>query len=317
MIECIIEERRKHPTWGSRKIRARLQRAGVEDPPASSTIGDILKRRDMVKPRRRRGRRPHGVSRPLTEASYANHVWTIDHKGWFRTRDGRRCDPLTVKDLFSRYMLGVKAVPDQSYERAREALIELFSIYGMPRIIRSDNGSSFASTGVGRLSRLGVWLLLLDILPEYIAPGHPEQNGSHEQTHRILKDETTRPPKANRQAQQRRFNRWREEYNQERPHESLGMKSPTELYECSQRPYDGVLHEPSYPEPFAVRRVRSNGQIKWQGKRRFIGEALIGQRVGIELSEDGIHRVFFASIPLGNLHDVETGGLRPTASTSS
>lgn len=313
LIHMMIEERRLHPTWGPKKIRARLLMRGVARPPAASTIGTILKAQGMVRSRTRSRTQPAGPRGPLTEPEAPNEVWTVDFKGWFRTKDGVRCDPLTIKDLYSRYVLSVRALPNQTVEETRRAFTAVFKQYGLPQVIRSDNGSSFASTSAGRLSRFSVWLMQLQITPEFIAPGHPEQNGSHEQTHWILKNETTRPPASNRQAQQRRFNRWREEYNQLRPHEGLGMRTPQELYKPSWRPFTGLLLQPSYPDSFHVRRVRSSGQIKWQGKLRYISEPLIGQLVGVAPSNNGVHEVFFASRYLGDLHDAEAGGLRPGA----
>ncbi len=313
--ERIIYERLKHPRWGPKKIREILNRKGwAGKVPASSTIGGILSRADLVKPRKRRRHRRPSFKGPLREARYPNHIWAVDYKGWFRTRDGERCEPLTVSDVYSRYVLEVKGLVDQSYERAWKVFDDLFGTYGLPEVIRSDNGGPFASTGAGGLSRLSVWWVLLGINLELIAPGHPEQNGVHERMHLTLKEETCKPPAGNRRAQQRRFNRWRREFNEERPHEALDMQTPSQRYRRSSRHYDGKLKQPTYPEGYEIRRVRSNGEIKWKGRKRFIGEALKGTLVGVKSVEEDWNQVYFGSILLGDLHESDTGGLRSSIS---
>ena len=311
----IFRERLKHPSWGPKKIRVLLEEQGGREPiPAVATIGNILSRAGLVKSRRRARQANPKWQEPLTEARVPNQVWAVDYKGWFRTRDGQRCDPLTVSDLCSRYVLDVRGLPDQSYERARKAFEELFRQYGLPEIIRSDNGGPFASTGPGGLSRLSIWWILLGIRPELITPGHPEQNGIHERMHLTLKQEACQPPSANRRAQQRRFNQWRCQFNEQRPHEALGMKMPAERYHGSERQYSSRLVEPSYPEGYQVRRVRSNGEIKWCGRKRFVGTVFKGVPVGVKRVDLGRSQVYFGSILLGDLHDVDSGGVRPTVS---
>lgn len=313
----VIDERLKHPRWGPRKLRAVLIRGGKgEGVPAASTIGGILKRVELVKSRRRRGHWPRPMSVPLTEAAYPNHVWAVDYKGWFRTRDGKRCEPLTVSDLDSRYLLGVKALQDQSHERAKKVFKKLFKKYGLPEIIRSDGGSPFASSGAGRLSRLSVWWIQLGIRPELIAPAHPEQNGIHERMHRTMKAEACQPASKSQEGQQRRFDRWRKEYNEERPHEALGMQTPCQRYVRSPKRYSGKLQRPVYPEWYSERRVRHNGEIKWHGKMCFIGEALKGTFVGLEQVEKGRSRVYFDKILLGDINDPDTKGIRSSACSS-
>lgn len=311
----IFRVRLKHPSWGPKKIRVLLEEQGGREPiPAIATIGNILSRAGLVKSRRKPRQANPKWQEPLTEAGVPNQVWAVDYKGWFRTRDGQRCDPLTVSDLSSRYVLDVRGLPDQSYERARKAFEELFMQYGLPEIIRSDNGGPFASTGPGGLSRLSIWWILLGIRPELITPGHPEQNGIHERMHLTLKQEACQPPSANRRAQQRRFNQWRCQFNEQRPHEALGMKRPAERYCVSERQYSGRLVEPTYPEGYQVRRVRSNGEIKWCGRKRFVGTVFKGVPVGVKRVDLGRSQVYFGSILLGDLHDVHSGGVRPTVS---
>ena len=169
----------------------------------------------------------------------------------------------------------------------------------MPRAIRSDNGPPFASVGAGGLSRLSVWWLKLGIRPERIAPGKPQQNGRHERMHGTLKAATATPPAATLAAQQRRFNRFRREFNEERPHEALGQKPPASLYRVSAKPYPCALREPTYDNDHAVRRVHTNGEIKWRGEFIFISEVLVGEPVGIAESAGGDWRVSFADVELG------------------
>lgn len=312
-VDRIIGQRLKHPRWGPKKIRILLCEQSLPGPvPAPSTIGNILDRAGLVKPRKRARRRRRSLQGALTEAHRPNEVWAVDYKGWFPMGNAQRCDPLTVSDLYSRYVLGITAVPDQGYAAAREVFERLFRRHGLPEVIRSDNGSPFASTGAGGLSRLSVWWILLGIKLELIAPGHPEQNGSHERMHLTLKQEACRPPSANRRAQQRRFDRWRKEFNEQRPHEALQMKRPDEMYYCSSRAYPKNLIEPSYPHGYQLRRVRSNGQIKWCGRKRFIGEALKGTSVGVKRVDENHSQVYFGSILLGALYDADSRGLQPS-----
>lgn len=311
--ERIIVERLKHWSWGPKKIRELLLRKnGGGVVPAASTIGDILKRAGLVSKRRRR-RRGAYYSGPLTEPGYPNHVWAVDYKGWFRTGDGMRCEPLTVSDLYSRYVLEARALPDQSLEGARRVFEEVFEEYGKPEVIRSDNGKPFASRGSGGLSRLSVWWVLLGIKPEFIVKGHPEQNGVHERMHLTLKNEATVPCSRNLTEQQERFNMWRREFNEKRPHEALQMKVPAQMYRRSARSYHrGVNNERhiKYPEGYKVRRVRSSGEIRWKGELRFIGAALTGTMVGIKQVGEGHSQVYFDTILLGDLYDSDYTGLR-------
>ena len=311
-VDRIIQEKLKHPRWGPKKIRVLLQDRGRGPVPAASTIGHILDGAGLVRPRKRRRRCSRSLQGPLTQARRPNHVWAVDYKGWFRTRDAQRIDPLTVSDLYSRYLLQVKAVPNQSYKYAREVFDQLFCQYGLPEIIRSDNGNPFASTGACGLSRLSVWWILLGIKLELIAPGHPEQNSIHERMHLTLKQEACQPAAGNQGAQQRRFNQWRREFNEKRPHEALAMKKPAQLYRRSHVPYSKTITELSYPSGYFVRRVRTSGEIKWSGRKRFIGQALKGVRVGLKRVDENRSQVYFGSILLGDLYDTDTRGLRPT-----
>lgn len=307
----IIEEKMKHLAWGPKKIMAILIKDLPGKAPSLSTVGNILMRAGLVKKTKRRTKAVR-INTTLTVAKYPNHVWAADYKGWFRTKDGVRCEPLTISDHHSRNIIAVIALPSQRYEGTREAFEAVFKRYGLPDIIRCDNGGPFASKGVGRLSRLSVWWIELGIEPQFIEPGHPEQNGIHERMHLTLKYEATRPPSANLKAQQRRFDEWRKEFNEQRPHEALGMRTPCEKYVKSIKTLKKALkYKFEYPLDYETRMVRSNGEIKWGGKKRFIGEAFKGSLIGLKKMEKGLYRVFLHNFQLGDLYEVDRGGLRP------
>jgi putative transposase len=318
--EAIVGVRRAHPSWGPRKLRAKLaERAPAQRWPAPSTIGELLRRAGLSQPRQRRRRASPSAS-PLRSAVTANELWCIDFKGWFRTGDGARCDPLTVSDAYSRYLLCAQVVARPDYPNCRSELERAFKDYGLPRAIRSDNGAPFASVGVGGLSRLSVWWIKLGIAPERIAPGQPQQNGRHERMHRTLKDECANPPAASAAAQQRRFDQFRAEFNYQRPHEALGQTPPAQHYAPSARDYPARLEDPHYGADFVLRRVRSNGAIKWQGEMVFIGEALIGEVIALMETDDGDAEVYFGPVPLGLIDGVtrklmrqQTGAHLPAA----
>jgi hypothetical protein len=229
-------------------------------------------------------------------------VWCTDFKGWFRTGDGRRCDPFTLTDGLSRYLRRCQAVARPDEEHVRPIFEAAFKEHSLPLAIRSDNGPPFASPGVGGLSRLAVWRIKLGIRPERIVAGKPQQNGRHERMHRTLNQETATPPAASLPAQQERFDAFRAVHNNERPHEALGQQTPASRYAPSLRPYSDRVEDPHYGEEVAVRRVRSNGQIKWAGELIFVGEALIGEPVGIRETESGDWLVRYADVELGDIH---------------
>src|SRR6185436_15261762 len=286
-LKRIRRLRRRHRSWGSRKLAARLGKEYPgQKPPGARTIGKWLKRLKLNRPGRRRSwRGPQLPRKVLTVASRSNHVWTVDFKGWFRTQDGQRVEPLTVRDQFSRYLLSVRLLKNQSWSPVRRVFLGLFRQQGYPQVIRMDNGSPFGTIGPAGLSRLSAWWTTLGIGVEFTAPGHPEQNGAHEQMHRVLKAETTRPTSTHLRAQQRRTDRWVKTYNQIRPHEGLGQRPPGEGYRPKRSPQRKMLL--SYASGLVVRRVRSNGQIKWRGRKRFVGEAFIGYRVGVKRVGEG------------------------------
>ena len=296
--EEVLAARRSHATWGPKKLRALLQKA---DPnrslPALSTIGDILKRNGLSI-RRKHRRRATPSNQPFAECTEANRLWCADYKGWFRTGDGQRCDPLTITDGFSRYLLRCQAVDDLTYPVARGVFEAAFREYGLPMAIRTDNGTPFSSTGLGGLSRLSVWWLRLGIQLQRIKPGKPQQNGRHERMHLTLKQETTQPAAHNRRAQQRRFDAFREQYNHIRPHEALGMQTPASLYQPSIQAYPVRLEEPAYGPEFEVRRVGDRGEFRWAGDKICLSYALQNELIGLRRCDGRHWKIYFCTLPL-------------------
>ena len=313
----VLAARRKHPSWGPKKLRAWLAEQEPETVwPAASTIGEALKRAGLVSERKRLRRGPAGRPGPLVEPSGSNDVWTLDYKGQFRTGDGVLCYPLTVVDSYSRYLLACVAHGGTGYEAARSSLERVFRERGLPARVRSDNGAPFASIGAGRLSRLNVWWLKLGIAVERIEPGKPQQNGRHERLHRTLKAETARPPASGRRAQQRRFDRFRAEYNDERPHEALGQRPPAATYRESRREYPKKLTDPEYPGHWERRRVRYDGRVKFGGAQYFVSEALAGEMVGLVEVEEALWQVWFGPLEIAVV-DTAGGELWPLGSAVS
>jgi transposase InsO family protein len=296
--QAVLELRRAHMSWGPRKLKRVLEREEPERPwPAASTIGEMVAREGLVVPRKKRRRAP-AYTQPFASADEPNRVWCADFKGWFRTGDGERIDPLTITDACSRYLLRCQQVEKADTERVRAIFESAFRECGLPRAIRTDNGAPFASRAVAGLSRLAVWWMKLGIVPERIAAGHPEQNGRHERMHRTLKQETASPPAANGRAQQRAFDRFRREYNEERPHEALALETPSAVYTRSARPYPARVPEPEYGNAFAMRRVQERGQFRWKSERVFLSETLIGESIGLLPIDDRFYAVYFAAFPI-------------------
>ncbi len=299
--EEILGLRGKHPVWGARKIRARLIAAHAEETvPVASTIGAILQRNGLtVARKRRRSARPS--SEPLAHADESNRVWCADFKGWFRTGNGERIDPLTITDAHSRYLLRCQAVKAADTLHSQPIFEAAFREYGLPERMRTDNGAPFASNGDSGLTGLSVWWIKLGIRPERIEPGKPEQNGRHERMHRTLKAATAAPPAASRRRQQERFDAFRREYNEERPHEALGQVPPGSVYKPSARSYPERVAEPEYLDEWGRRKVGAGGQFRWRNGRVFAAHALEGELVGLEPLEDGNWRVWFSFYELGVL----------------
>ena len=268
-----------------------------------------LRRSGLVIPRRRRLPGPRLRLRQPAPASRPNDVWTVDFKGCFTTTDGKRVYPLTVRDLVSRFGLLAQMLSGQQFVPTQKAFIRLFKRHGQPRALRMDNGSPFGSSGVRGLSSLSAWFLTLGIEVQFTRRGHPEDNGSHEQWHRVLKAETTRPPASHPALQAARTTRWLRHYNHERPHEALNQSPPADHYHNSRIGYRGS-RSPCYPKDLPVRRVHNGGEIKWQGRFRFVGEAFAGYLVALKPQRRGIWNVHFYDVLLGQLHDTDTTGIR-------
>ena len=301
--QALMQMRALHKSWGARKL---LHQVGLQQPalvlPHESTVCEMLKRNGLItaKPRRRGIGHP---GRPSSVVSGPNDCWSGDFKGQFRLGDGNYTYPLTVTDNYSRYLLECKCQTGTLLEPTKQAFTKLFKEYGLPRRIKTDNGTPFAGVTLGRLSQLSVWWLKLGILPELSEPGKPQQNGRHERMHRTLKAEATKPPGANSRAQQRKFNAWRQEYNEVRPHEALDMSTPAQLYQRSPREMPSKLAGMEYPDRFEVRYVSANGGIRWRKQWVNVTSALVGEHVGLEAIDDGLWDVYFGVMKLGRLHE--------------
>jgi len=299
VVEEIVEARRKHPRWGPRKLQAYLKRSAPATTwPAASSMGALLQREGLVVARRKRLRTPN-YTEPLRHADGPNRVWCADFKGWFLCGDGRRCDPLTCTDAFSRYLLRSRAVAKTDGPHVQSVFEAMFREYGLPESIRTDNGPPFASKAPGGLSRLAMWWLRLGIGHERIQPGCPQQNGRHERMHETLKQETASPPRANLRRQQEAFLAFEKEYNYERPHEALQNRTPAELYEPSQRAYPSKLPELEYPGGVLLRRISQQGSLKWKCERTFISEVLARETVGLLEVDDACFEVYYGPLLIG------------------
>lgn len=300
----LVACRTKHPHWGPRKLLDYLapRHPGVKLP-AVSTAGAILDRHGLVDRRPKRRKHPHPGTSPLV-AEASNDLWTVDFKGEFKTGDGLYCYPLTVCDAFSRTILCCDGFPSTAHRGPTEAFMRLFGEHGLPTAIRSDNGVPFVSpTAISGLSYLNVLWTRLGIGHERIHPGRPDQNGRHERMHKTLKAETTRPPEADRAAQQVRFDAWRTEFNDERPHEALGGAVPSSLYGPSGRALPSVLPTPEYVGYAEVRRVWGTGSVRFKGHEVFISSVLRGEHVALTETADGVWDVHFYERLLGRLDE--------------
>ena len=296
----IIELRRDYPRWGPKKVRQLLLRQNQTPLPSVKTIARILDRAGEPRVRRQR-RRLHIVLRkhqPLV-INAPNDVWTVDFKGWWRTRDGKRYEPLTVRDAFSRYVLCLEMLGSTRADVVKPEFQKLFEKHGLPRVIRVDNGAPFAcTTAPGGLSRLSAWWTSLGIRVSFSRPAHPQDNGAHERMHADMADQLEAEPADSQHVQQRAANNWRREFNDVRPHEALGMKTPAELYANSPRRYRGIK-VPHYPARHALRRVSRNGCVRFLGKMVFISESLVGHDLAVRKTATGRIAVRFYDLKLG------------------
>jgi len=312
IVAELVAVRKAHPSWGPKKLLDVMSRRDPERYlPSIPTAARILARDGLVKPRRRYRRAHPGC--PQTNAAEPNDIWPADYKGQFRLKNGKYCFPLTVSDLSSRYLLGCDAHPAISLQKTFAHFKGLFATYGLPSRIRTDNGVPFASNALGRLSQLSVWFIKLGIYPELIEPGKPHQNGVHERMHRTLKQEATIPPASSLRGQQRKFDGFREEFNQERPHESLGMKRPAEVYQASDRSMPKRLEPYDYPGHYLVRRVSRSGTIRVLGRQIFVSNTLQEDYVGLEEVDDGVYDLYFCFYQIGR-YDLKANKIRDIVS---
>ncbi len=303
-LEALLcDTRRGHPDWGAGKLLDYLRpRHDRIDWPATSTVNDLLGRHGLLEKRPRRRPHAHPGSIPVATTE-PNDLWTTDFKGQFPTQDGVLCYPLTIADQHSRYLLTCQGRPSTHWRPVQADFTRAFQTYGLPRALRTDNGVPFASSGLHGLSQLNVWWMRLGIQHQRIAPGQPQQNGAHERMHKTLKRGAIRPPRANARAQQRAFDHFRAEFNDERPHAALGGQTPGSLYHPSPRPYPRVLPPQEYPGHVLVRKVTSGGTFSFQGHLLFLASALSDHHIGLEETEDGIWSIYFNTVLLAKLDE--------------
>lgn len=302
MISMAIDLKLKKKTWGPKKIISVL---GREYPrikwPSPTRLYEIFKGNNLIVPRRLRGKVP--ATHPLGEVNESNDIWMADFKGWFLTGDNAKCEPLTITDGFSRFLIKCVHLNHKSSDFVWPIFAEAFQEYGLPNRIRTDNGAPFGSVGAGRLTELSVRFIKAGITPEWINPGHPEENGRHERFHWTLKESVAMPPAVSLQEQIVRMRIFQREYNYERPHEALNMEPPIKHYRKSLRKWDGVLRSPEYnTQEVLVRKVGQNGCIWINQTEYYIGQTLTGEYVGISESEKG-RNVSFGPVHLGILEN--------------
>lgn len=299
----VVDLRQMKPNWGPKKLKARLQELhkGLQFP-ATSTIGDILERNGLVEPRKRVRKRVYYPT-SIVKSEGPNDLWCVDFKGQFKLKNGKYCYPLTVTDHSSRYLLGLDALESTATKPVIHAFERIFTEYGVPNRIRSDNGVPFAARGLMGLSQLSVWWLKQGIKLERIEPGHPEQNGRHERFHLTLKEETTRPPANNMLGQQEVFDRFLTEYNCERPHEALGQRPPKDLYRSSE--YKLCPKVLDYPTHDTTTKVYSDGNFHLGRARYYASAALAGEMIGLRQLADKQWSVWYSDYEIGILNTDE------------
>ena len=310
VVNAILSLRAKYPSWGARKLKARLEKIepGVGWP-AASTFGSILSRAGLTSPTKKK-RRTTPYSEPFSEVTAPNQLWCMDFKGYFMTGDGTRCDPFTITDAHSRYLIRCQVVSRMDLSQVRAICEAAMREYGLPARIRTDNGAPFAGTGLLGLSKLSLGWMKMGIVHERIQPGRPQQNGRHERMHRTLKVDTASPPAATLRLQQKRFDRFRHVFNHVRPHEGLNNETPGSLYQPSTKMFPRAVAEYIYPNGFVTRRVNNSGDISWQKDRVFISEVFRFEELGLEEVEEDFYKVFFREVEIGEF-DVEALRFRP------
>lgn len=297
--DMILSTKQRYKTWGPVSIKRWLE---IQHPslkfPASSTVGEILKRNGLVKLRVTK-KRVTVYSEPLKDCNAPNQVWSADYKGQFKMGNGKYCYPLTIIDNFSRYILCCDGFERISGKSAIKSFERVFYEYGLPDVIRTDNGSPFASVGLTGLTNLSIWLLKRGVLPERIAPGHPEQNPRQERMHRTLSAGIKLGTQASLFKQQIWFEQFRNEFNNERPHQALNLKRPAEVHQKSSRQYEPNISEINYPDSFHIRKVRTNGMMRYAGKKYYVCEELHGESIGLEMLDESRANVYFGRLKLG------------------
>lgn len=298
--ECIISLKQEFNKWGAKKIRAEIINNFPHlKVPSEGSIFNVLSMNGLIKSRVYR--RHVALTAPLEECLAPNDVWMYDFKGWFKTGDGSKCEPLTITDGFSRFLLECKHMNRKRSLDVWNVLESVFFEYGLPIKIRSDNGPPFASLGVGRLSPLAIKLIKAGVIPEWIEPGCPQQNGRHERFHLTLKNETAFPPALSLSLQQEKFEQFKKYYNDRRYHEALGQKPPVSVYKPSSRIWNGKLKCPEYSNDYETRKVGASGSITWRNKALFISETLVGEYIALKEVEFGVMNVFYGPIILGKI----------------
>ena len=302
ITNAILVIKKTYPHWGAKKIHVELQKYHAHlRLPSINSVGNVLERFGLVAARRYRRRVPDTA--PLAHCVEANSVWSCDFKGWFLTGDGKKCEPLTMTDGHTRYLLRCVPMKRKGIESVWAVFDAAFREYGLPLRMRSDNGPPFAAPATGRLSSLSILLIKAGVVPEWISPGKPQENGRHERFHLTLKNETATPPAATLEAQARDFLKFQNYYNHKRPHEALGQQTPGSLYTPSERKWNGRLRSPEYPDSYMKRKVMKCGRIAWHGEDLFISESLYGEYVGLLEQANGQFEVHYGPILLGTINE--------------
>lgn len=300
MIAQIVAARQRWK-WGPRKLRVKLATAHPHIAwPAESTIGEVLKRAGLTHRRKLRVRTPAYVQ-PFASVDAANQTWCADFKGWFRTGDGMRCDPLTITDAYSRYLLRCQITPKTDGAHVAAIFDAAFREYGLPRVIHTDNGVPFASRAPGGLSRISMRWVKLGIVPERSRPASPQDNGRHERMHSTLQQATLSPPERNVRRQQDAFHRFQHDYNHERPHEALHNATPASRYQPSSRQMPRRVPELEYGDDVAVRRISQQGSLRWNGERTFISEIFAYEWMGLRALDERYREVLYGPLVIGFL----------------
>lgn len=298
LIIRAVAYRQAHPSWGATKIRKILIRE-FKKVPSRRTLHRVLQECNLI-PTARRQRRRKVSERIVVQAKWNNHIWTADFKGWWRTRDGRKVFPLTIRDEYSKMILAIAMLPSSSLDPVKDIFRRCFEQFGLPEYIRTDNGSPFAfSQGLCGLSRLSAWWLKLGIIPNFIPPASPQFNGGHERMHRDMAKDLQSSPARNLSQQQAVAEDWRREFNTIRPHDALKDKTPSQVYKKSKTKYKIAEPALEYPSNMLTRFVTKQGKITYKNKRIFLSKAVGGENVGLEFTDSGYVNIWFGDTLLG------------------